>query len=198
MAGPLDVRAGGFLGTFARITGFELSPDELVPLDAEAVRIDGAHQRKRLIQLAALAVLFNVGREYWKHMTAVGFAFPGERSGIPDSVAYHDIAHVLAEHPATPLGEIQQGAFQAGNRREDGFFFMQMVVLHFHQGVQITPATPPTRDQFDPALVLWALHRGASSPVDMTHQWDFWQLMHLPLAEARARCRLLPKLPVAA
>jgi hypothetical protein len=63
-----------------------------------------------------------------------------------------------------------------------------MVVLHFHQGVPITPATPPTLDLFDPALVLWALHRGASSKVDMTHQWNFWPLMPLTLAEARARC----------
>jgi hypothetical protein len=27
----------------------------------------------------------------------------------------------------------------------------------------------------------------------MTHQWDYWPLMALPLAEARARCALLPK-----
>jgi hypothetical protein len=74
---------------------------------------------------------------------------------------------VLAGHPTTPLGEIQQGAFRPGSRREDGFFFVQMVVLHFHQGVPITPATPPTLDLFDPALVLWAIHRGASSKVDM-------------------------------
>lgn len=291
--GPLDARERGFLATYARITGFELASDDPMPLNAQAVQIDGAHQRKRLVQLAALAVLLNrpikgdslrylqdlsrqmaahdsvidvidavhkgrpikarilsmrrgfrvflkeayqaegpmgvlrflgammlkatvnkdkfwdykrlgllpdgtLGREYWKHMTQVGFAFPGEPSGIPDSIAYHDIIHVLAEHPTTPLGEIQQGAFQAGSRREDGFFFVQMVVVHFHQGVPITPATPATVDLFDPALVLWALHRGASTPVDMTHQWDFWTLMPLPLAEARARCALLPKLPGAA
>ena len=78
-----------------------------------------------------------LGREYWKHMTEVGFGFPGEAAGIPDAIAYHDIAHVLADHPATPLGEIQQGSFQAGNRREDGFFFIQFVVLHFHHGVKV-------------------------------------------------------------
>jgi hypothetical protein len=290
--GPLDARERSFLATFARITGFELSHGDPMPVNAQAVQIDGAHQRKRLIQLAALAVLLNrpikadsllylqnlsrhldthdpvievidalrrgrrlkarvlsmrrglrvllkeawlaegpkgvmrflgammlkaavnkdklwtykrlgllaegtLGRAYWKHMTGVGFGCPGEPSGIPYSVAYHAIILVLAEHPTTPLGEIQQGAFQAGNRREDGFFFVQMVVLHFHQGVQVTPATPPTLDLFDPALVLWALHRGASSKVDMTHQWDFWPLMPLTLAEARARCALLPKLPAA-
>ena len=41
-----------------------------------------------------------LGREYWKHMTTVGFGFPGEPAGIPLPVAYHDVAHVLAEHAA--------------------------------------------------------------------------------------------------
>jgi hypothetical protein len=134
-----------------------------------------------------------LGREYWKHMTTVGFAFPGEPAGIADSVTYHDIAHVLAEHAATPLGEIQQGSFQGGNRREDGFFFIQFVILHFHHGVRITPGAPPTVGQFDPEKVLWAIHRGAQCSVDMTHQWDFWPLMPLTLEEARERCGLLPK-----
>jgi ubiquinone biosynthesis protein Coq4 len=136
-----------------------------------------------------------LGREYWKHMSKVGFAFPGEPGGIADSVAYHDIAHVLAGHEATPSGEIQQGSFQAGNRRDDGFFFIQFVVLHFHHGVPITPTAPPAVGHFDPQKVLWAIHRGARCPVDMTHQWNFWPLLPLPLAEARAHCGLLPKLP---
>src|SRR5262245_21297119 len=135
-----------------------------------------------------------LGRECWKHLTEVGFGFPGEPGGIADSVAYHDIAHVLAEHDTTPLGEIQQGSFQGGNRREDGFFFVQFVILHFHHGIQVTPVAPPERGNFDPQKVLWAIHRGAKCSVDMTHQWNFWPLMSLTLEEARARCGLLPKL----
>ncbi|MBI5716780.1 MAG: hypothetical protein HZC37_03740 [Burkholderiales bacterium] len=38
-------------------------------------------------------------------------------------MAFHDVAHVLAENDITPLGEIQQARFQGGHRREDGFFF---------------------------------------------------------------------------
>jgi hypothetical protein len=131
-------------------------------------------------------------------MTTVGFGFPGEFGGIADSVAYHDIAHVLAEHEVTPFGEIQQGSFQGGNRRQDGFFFIQFVILHFHQGVKVTPAAPPALDHYDPQRVLWAIHRGARCRVDMTHQWNFWPLMSLPLAQARAQCGLLPHLPVGA
>ena len=139
-----------------------------------------------------------LGREYWKHMTTVGFNFPGEPAGIPDALAYHDIAHVLAEHPATGLGEIQQGSFQAGNRREDGFFFIQFVLLHFHQGIRVTPAAPAEIGHFDPQRVLWSLHRGAQCNVDMTSKWDFWPLMTLPLEEARKQVNLLPKLASAA
>jgi ubiquinone biosynthesis protein Coq4 len=135
-----------------------------------------------------------LGRAYWKHMTEVGFGFPGDVAGIPDSIAYHDVAHVLADNDTTPLGEIQQGSFQGGNRREDGFFFIQMVVLQFHQGVQVTPATGAVTGNFEPDKVLWAIHRGAQCNVDLTHQWNFWPLMKLPLAEARARIGLLPKL----
>jgi hypothetical protein len=134
-----------------------------------------------------------LGREYWKHLTEVGFGFPGEPGGIADSVAYHDIVHVLAENDTTALGEIQQGSFQGGNRREDGFFFVQFVILQFHHGIRITPVAPPTYGNFDPERVLWAIHRGARCSVDLTHQWDFWPLMKLSLEEARARIGLLPK-----
>ena len=138
-----------------------------------------------------------LGREYWKHMTEVGFGFPGDVAGIADSVAYHDVAHVLVDHDITPLGEIQQGSFQGGNRREDGFFFIQFVVLQFHHGIKVTPATGPQVGHFDSRKVLWAIHRGASCNVDMTHQWNFWPLMRLPIAEARARLNLLPHLQAA-
>ena len=285
--GLLSERERLFLDTYAKITRYRLQGDPL-PLSPYAVDIADPHQRKRLVQLAALAALLGspvragsievlealsdhlqtwdpvigvlralhkkqflkvkllarrrafgalakeayaaegilgvvrffsalflktgvnrdrlwsykrlgllpegtLGREYWKHLTELGFGFPGEPAGIPDSVAYHDIAHVLAEHDTTPLGEIQQGSFQGGNRREDGFFFIQFVILQFHHGIGVTPVAPPQTGHFDPKKVLWAIHRGASCNVDVTHQWDFWPLMELSLAEARARIGLIAK-----
>ena len=292
-SGVLGKQERLFLDTYARITGYAVSAADPRPIDPREVDIEGAHQRKRLIQLAAIATLLSnpvkpgsvvflkalsqqlatrdsvidlvdalekgrrvkvrmlamrrafkalikeaylaegflgvlrffgalllktsvnkdklwnykrlgllpegtLGREYWKHLTAVGFGFPGEPGGIADSVAYHDIGHVLAEHDTTPQGEIQQGSFQGGNRREDGFFFIQFVILQFHHGVKITPVAPPQTGNFDPEKVLWAIHRGARCNVDITHQWDFWPLMSLPLQEARAQVALLPKLPARA
>lgn len=291
-SGPLNARENAFLDTYASIVGLDTPPASPAPIAPAEVRIEGAHPRKRLVQLAALAVLLHhpvrrggyeflrelarhldvregvigvagallagrpwqarllamrramrvmlkeafmaegaagivrllgammfklavntdkvwdykrlgllpegtLGREYWKHMTSVGFGFPGEPAGIAASVSYHDIGHLLAEHAATPLGEIQQGSFQGGNRREDGFFFIQFVVLQFHHGVRVTPGAPPATGHFDPRKVLWAIHRGAKCRVDMTHQWNYWPLMTLPIDEARAACGLLPKQPPA-
>jgi len=291
--GALGPRERQFLDTYAGITGHALSPADLQPISLLDVYMDGAHQCKRLVQLAALATLLShpvrpasvaflkelarclatsdpvidvvdalqkgqrlrvrllamrraframfreaflaegylgvlrfagalflkapvnrdklwnykrlgllpegtLGREYWKHLTDNGFGFPGEPGGIADSVAYHDIGHVLAGHDTTPLGEIQQGSFQGGNRREDGFFFIQFVILQFHHGIKVTPVAPPQVGHFDPEKVLWVIHRGATCAVDITHQWNYWPLMSLPLQEARARCGLLPKLPATA
>ena len=291
--GTLQPQERVFLKTYARITGYPLSEIDPSVIDPLAVQIEGTHQRKRLIQLSAMAALLSnpvkpgsvaflkqlsrhlgttdsvvdvvdalqqgrrvkarmlavrrafgalikeaylaegpvgvmrffgamffktsvnkdklwdykrlgllpegtLGREYWKHLTEVGFGFPGEPGGIADSVAYHDIGHVLAEHDTTPEGEIQQGSFQGGNRREDGFFFIQFVILQFHHGMKITPVAPPQVGKFDPEKVLWAIHRGAKCNVDITHQWNYWPLMSLPLQEARSKIALLPKLSVAA
>ncbi|MBY0383732.1 hypothetical protein K2X05_01120 [bacterium] len=277
-----------FLETYSKITGFSIDVETLEPILANEVRLEGAHQRKRLIQLSAMAALLSnpvrkpsvlfiqqlstelstydsvistlvalekgqkwkariltarrglgamlkeayltegilgvfrflaalffktrvnkdkhlkykrlgllsegtLGREYWKHITELGFGFPGESGGIPDSVAYHDVGHVLADHDTTPLGEIQQGSFQGGNRREDGFFFIQFVILQFHHGIKITPVAPGETGYFEPTKVLWAIHRGAQCNVDITHQWNFWPLMSLPLSEARKVCGLISK-----
>ncbi|APV49457.1 hypothetical protein BWI17_07035 [Betaproteobacteria bacterium GR16-43] len=290
--GPLALDEKVFLETYAGITGYALPPGGPMPIAARDVAIEGAHARKRLIQLCAIAAMLarpvrpasvafvqelarhlgerdtvtdvlealvkgrhlsirmiamrralramtkeayrsegamgvvrllgamflkasvnrdklwnykrlgllpegTLGREYWKHLTQNGFGAPGEPGGIPESVAYHDVGHVLAGYDTTPQGEIQQGSFQAGNRREDGFFFLQFVILQFHQGVKVSPATGAQTGCFDPRAVLWALHRGAQCNVDITHQWDFWPLMALPLEEARARCGLLGRLPMA-
>lgn len=288
-AGMLDAQERHFLETYATITHYVLAPVDPQPIAAREVAIEGAHQRKHLIQLSAVAALLSrpvnpasvaylrelarhltvkdsvidvleavrkgqrikvrmlamrrviraliseayrsegamgvlrffgamflkttvnkekhwdykrlgllpegtLGRVYWKHLTRTGFGFPGEPGGIPDSIAYHDVGHVLSDYDTTPQGEIQQGSFQAGNRREDGFFFLQFVILQFHQGIKVTPATDAQVGNFDPRKVLWAIHRGAKCEVDITHQWNFWPLMTLTLQEAREKCGLIAKL----
>lgn len=153
------------------------------------VNRDGVFRYRRL----GLLPEGTLGREVWAHLTELGYSFPGEPGGIPATMVYHDIGHVLAGNDTTPAGEILQGSFQGGNRRQDGFFFVQFVLLQFHQGVQVTPIAAPEVGYFDPEKVLRSIHRGAACGVDITHQWDFWPLMSLPLEEARARVGLSPK-----
>ncbi len=64
-----------------------------------------------------------------------------------------------------------------------------------NRAVKVTPVAPPAVGNFDPEKVLWAIHRGAKCNVDITHQWNFWPLMALPVQQARARCALMAKLP---
>ena len=286
-AGPLQPNQRKLLQTYAKITGHPLPEADPLPIRAGEVRVEGPHRRKRLVQLAAIAALFNnpvrpgaarfvrdlaaalgtsdpvvavleavekghtfkarlltvrrwarvflkeawlaegfagvarffaavvlkarvnknklwsykklgllpegtLGREFWKHMANEGFGFPGEPGGLPDAFAYHDVSHVLNGYATNPAGEIQQGSFQGGNRREDGFFFIQFVLLQFHHGIRLTPIAKPEAGYFHPVTVLWAIHRGATCSVDVTHGWNWWPLMTLRLDEARAKIRLLP------
>lgn len=183
-----------FIGEAHRAGGL---PAVLRYFGAMAFKLADPRGRERLGDYKRLGLLpeGTVGREFWKHMTRQGFAFPGERGGIPPSIAYHDVAHVLTGHGNDGAGEIRQACFQAGNRRHaDSFFFVVFALLHFHHGLRISPAGPAETGHFDPGPLLWALHRGARCRVDMTHQWDYWPLFPLPLDEARERCGLLPAL----
>jgi hypothetical protein len=58
-SGPLTPRERLFLATYARITGYRLPKTDPIALIAPEVQLSGAHQRKRLIQLAAIAALYN-------------------------------------------------------------------------------------------------------------------------------------------
>ena len=58
-SGRLTPRERLFLAAYARITGYGLPQADPIALIAKEVHIEGARQRKRLIQLAAIAALFN-------------------------------------------------------------------------------------------------------------------------------------------
>jgi tellurite resistance protein len=55
-----------------------------------------------------------LGREFWEHCTKNRFGVPGEKTGIPERMVFHDFGHVLAGYDTRPESEIQQGAFQGG------------------------------------------------------------------------------------
>jgi len=133
-----------------------------------------------------------LGRAFWEHCTQQQFSFPGESSAIPLRLVFHDFGHVLAGYDTTPAGEIQQGAFQAGFVRNDGFLFLLFVILHFHWGVKITPVADAVEGLFDIPLVMRALQRGAACTVDLSDHWNFWDVVEVPLLEVRERYGITP------
>lgn len=133
-----------------------------------------------------------LGRVYWEHCTRRHFAFPGEKGGIPERMVFHDFGHVLADYDTTPEGEIQQGAFQAGFIRNDGFVFLLFVIMQFHLGIKLTPVAEGYRGLFDPQKVLRAVERGAACRVDLSDGWSPWDVVARPIAQVRAEYGIQP------
>src|SRR5262245_50527170 len=127
-----------------------------------------------------------LGREFWEHCTKNRFAVPGEKGGIPERMVSHDWGHVIAGYDTRPESEIQQGAFQGGFVREDGFAFLMFVVMQFHLGMKVTPVTDGFTGLFDVQNVLRAAQRGAACKVDLSDHWDAFAVADAPLEQIRA------------
>ncbi|MEY2931324.1 MAG: hypothetical protein RL033_2073 [Pseudomonadota bacterium] len=125
------------------------------------------------------------GRAVYSHFRQNHFPFPGEKHGF-SAIVFHDLGHVLSGYDTDPEGEIQQAAFQAGFKRQDGFFFLLFGVLQFHLGVQVTPIAQPQRGLFDVKRVLRAVERGAACKVDLGAGFDPFAYADLPLEQVRA------------
>jgi hypothetical protein len=131
------------------------------------------------------------GHEFWHHCTERRFSFPGEGGmAIPERLVFHDVGHVLAGYDTDPAGEIQQGAFQAGFVRRDGFMFLIFAVVQFHLGIKITPVAAGEVGFFDVPKVMRALARGAACRVDLSADHRLWRDATRPLAEVRAELGL--------
>jgi hypothetical protein len=126
-----------------------------------------------------------LGREFWEHFTKNRFPLPGEKGGIPERMVYHDFGHVLAGYDTRPEGEIQQGAFQGGFVREDGFVFLMFVIIQFHLGVKVTPMTDGFTGLFDVQKVLRAAQRGAACKIDLSRGWDPFAVADAPVDQLR-------------
>jgi hypothetical protein len=133
-----------------------------------------------------------LGRAFWEHCTRRRFGFPGEKGGFPERLVFHDFGHVLAGYDTDPEGEIQQGAFQAGFVRQDGFAFLLFVVIQFHLGIKVTPVAEGETGLFDVAKVLRAAQRGSACTVDLSDHWNPFDVSHLPLEQVRTQYGIPP------
>ena len=127
-----------------------------------------------------------LGREFWKHMTERGFAFPGEPGGFLERQCHHDLTHVLTGYDTDPDGECQIASFYAGYDKQEPFAFLFMVLVMFQVGAKLGPAAvTPARFKFDPAKVIRAMERGSHINTDLKDHWDYWPVMDKPIADVR-------------
>lgn len=132
------------------------------------------------------------GRAFHDHYVDHGFAFPGDKNGIPARGTFHDAGHVLSGYDVSPAGEIQQAAFQAGFMRRDGFVVLMFGILQFHLGLRITPIAKGERGYFDVKKVVTAAQRGSACSVDLSDGWDLFSVADVPLETLRARYGVPP------
>lgn len=128
------------------------------------------------------------GRTFHDDFVARGLAFPGEPRGLPERMIHHDLMHVINGYPPEPAGECALAGFYAAFCPGDAFTFVVTALTTFHLGMPVSPPMVlPARGAFDPARVLAAFLRGRRLRVDVMGSWDYWSLMPLSIAEARAR-----------
>jgi len=134
-SGRLTSRERLFLATYARIIGYRLQATDPIPLIAQEVHIEGARQRKRLIQLAAIAALNN------NPVTPGTAQFLRElcwQLKTRESVV--GVVHAVEKGRrfwASLLARLLVGA-----RKEDAFSSAILEILYIHHGVLITRAEP--------------------------------------------------------
>ena len=127
------------------------------------------------------------GRAYHAHIRSRGFAFPGEPGGFPEVFVKHDLCHVLGGYDTDPTGECEVVAFIAGFMQADPFWYLFMVLIHMHLGIETFQDNPLGEDAFDPDRVLAALEKGRGVSRDLYDPTiDWWPLYERPLDEVRA------------
>lgn len=138
------------------------------------------------------------GRAVIDHFESRSLTFPGERGGMPERMVHHDLMHVLNGYDTDPAGECELAGFYAGFAGGDALTFIVTALATFHLGLRVSPSVvQPARGAFDPERVLAAFLRGQRLRVDVMGRWDYWELMPLPIAEARARLGIDEQQPAA-
>ena len=147
-----------------------------------------------------------LGQAVHRFYRARGFAVPGTPGSAPPLLAQHDWVHVLADYGTKVEAELEVFAFIArANDDPRGFSLLAMVVSLFEtgnlaDGAGLFEAFPGQLSRDGMAIrIADAMRRGALShglggaaDVDFM-QVDWFELAHLPLADARDVFGIVPK-----
>ena len=133
------------------------------------------------------------GRAYWTHMTERGFGFPGEPGGFPEVFIKHDCCHTLGGYDTDPIGECEVVSFISGFMEADPFWYLFMVCVHMHLGIETFDDNPLGFAAFDAERCMNAMARGMAVNTDLyVPGVDWWSLFPEPIDAVRARYNIAP------
>ena len=115
------------------------------------------------------------------------FPLPGTAGAFfSNSLKIHDMHHVLAGYPTSPLGETCVVAFDNGMMDLDMGQALIGYVAQFQIGIQWDKGLKTWRNQFNPEAVIRAFERGGDSTVNyLKFDFDFTEHLERPLADVR-------------
>ncbi|MGF1469321.1 MAG: hypothetical protein ACFCGT_24650 [Sandaracinaceae bacterium] len=142
-----------------------------------------------------------LGRKVWAYYRSRGFIFPGAEGSVSPMLAQHDWIHVLADYGTVVDSEVEVFGFIASAIPDPrGFSFLVAVLGLFETGTIREDAGGVLqadehhlqRDGMAERLAD-ALRRGRLCHRDVMTGIDYFELVDLPLDEARRRLGIVPK-----
>ena len=123
------------------------------------------------------------------------FPLPGTPGAFfSNSLWVHDVHHVLAGYPTTPLGETCIFAFDGAMMKMDMGKALIGYIAQFQVGLQFDKGLRTWKNQFKPEVVMRAFERGGGCSVDyLKMDFDFGDLFLRPLAEVREEFGIDPE-----
>ena len=117
------------------------------------------------------------------------FPLPGTPGAVfSNMLKIHDMHHVIAGYPTTPLGEICVIAFADGMMDGDLSKALIGYIAQFQVGLQFDKGLDVWRNQFNPDFVIRAFERGSECNVNFDRfDFDFTDLLTEPLEVVRER-----------
>jgi tellurite resistance protein len=162
----------------------------VVPFFSKTLALDDALARK--YRRLGLLPEGTFGRAYWVHMCERGFGFPGEAGAFPAEFIKHDCCHVLGGYDTDALGECEVISFICGFMKADPFWYLFMIVVHMHLGIETFHKNAGGFAAFDSDRCLKALARGARVNTDVyVPGFDWWALFPEPIETVRGRFNVL-------
>jgi hypothetical protein len=130
-----------------------------------------------------------LGRTFFDHCRRNGFALPGERGALPETMVFHDMAHALVGAGTDIPGEAHMGGFEAGLLRERGFTMIEFALMLFNLGAKLPTDAAPAVGAVDVDVLLRGYMDGRRATLDLI-AWDPWADVGESIAVLRERYKI--------